>query len=618
MIFALVVLAAACSSGGSDPGISEDGGVPIEDGGGEPVELPPLAIAITAPELGLITSDDTVTISGTTQNAENGVVHINGVVIDVDPDGAWTTTVDLRADPVLNSIIAELERAEDGAIARDRIVVLAGESIADGDFSPESVALRINDTALDEIEPLVGALVGGDLDLADLVPVGTKLIDKECFLDSFLGCLGKATVKIDTPAPSFTDFMIDLDSRTDRVLADIDVQNIRVNVKLKGSGLIPDCDIEMSANRAEFSGVYLLEPDPVEPSFVDVNLDGSLSVQFNGFDLDFGGICDAPIIGDIIQAFLPDVEDLATDAIAAFLRDPDGSGPQDDPISDAAEDALAGISIAGPIGEALMVSLDAPMFVIVEDTAGLTIGSDGRMVLSEPAPGAPDLAASYHIPTEFPVFGPTTPGGQLYGLGICVSPSFFNQLFKTTAEAGLIADEVTELNGVPLTAGTLGALLQAYSALPVDQALKIVIRSDVAPFMTGANGPAGELGELVIPHLVIEVQNADDGMVHNRIAIDISVGLDITVDADTGELAPTLTMPGPGGIQTFVLQNAIGADESLITNVLAPLIGAALPEIGGALESFPLPEFFGLRVEVVETAREGAFYSIYANLAAAD
>ncbi len=604
------VMGTACSSGqGAQKPADLDGG--ILDGGDS---SPAPTVSITSPAPGLFTTEASVTVTGTSEHADDGsTLQVNGEAVPLQPDGSWEATKDVHADPIVNSIFAELTRG-DGVIARDRIVVLGGESFADGAFSPESVAVRVNDTALDQLENVVGALVANDLDLADLVPVGTKLIDSQCFLDSFLGCLGRATVKIDSPAPSFSDFEIGLDSRTDRLLAEVGVQDIEVNIKLSGSGLIPSCGIHLRADQAGFGGTYRLEPDGLDPFLLDVDLDGPIDVSFHGFDISFDGLCDAPIIGNIIQSFMPDVEALATDAIRDFLRDPDGSGPLDDPISDAAEDALAGISLTGPIGDGLSLLLDAPFFVIAEDTAGITIGTDGRVVIEERAPGAPDLNASLHVPTEFPTFGPATPGGLLYDLGICISPSFFNQLLKTMTEARLIATTVTENDGEVLTAVTLAQFLDAYATLPNDLLLELDVGSDVAPFLTGNEGPSGELGQFVLPHLIVEIRSVLDGTVYNRIAIDVTTGLDFTVDPDTNELVIAMTTPSARDVTAFILENRVGADEEIVGNILGPLLGTMLPDLAGDLESFPLPNFLGLRMEVIETARDSGFLSIYARL----
>ena len=68
-------------------------------------------------------------------------------------------------------------RVSDGkTLSRKRIVVIAGQSVADGDFSLDAVALRINDSGLDQLEPLIAS--GVSIDPATLLPVGTTVISE--------------------------------------------------------------------------------------------------------------------------------------------------------------------------------------------------------------------------------------------------------------------------------------------------------------------------------------------------------------------------------------------------------------------------------------------------------
>jgi hypothetical protein len=132
------------------------------------------------------------------------------------------------------------------------------------------------------------------------------------------------------------------------------------------------------------TGNYTLEPAGNPTNDIDVNLiTNPLGVTFSGFNHTFtSGLCDAPIIGDIIQAFLPDIESATTDGIRGFLSDPDGAGPGDSPIAAAIQSTLAGISISGPVGEGLGLMFESPLFQVVEDNTGITLGSNSRFQVS--------------------------------------------------------------------------------------------------------------------------------------------------------------------------------------------------------------------------------------------
>jgi hypothetical protein len=97
----------------------------------------------------------------------------------------------------------------------------------------------------------------------------------------------------------------------------------------------------------------------------------------NSFD---SGVCDWPILGTIIQLVIGDVEPIVEDGLVTNLRDPDGSGPQDAPIAAAIQSTLAGLSIAGSIGTALGITLDAEFNLISENTTGLTYRIDSLRI----------------------------------------------------------------------------------------------------------------------------------------------------------------------------------------------------------------------------------------------
>jgi len=594
---------------------------------GEPSDCGVFSVTITSPAHGVFTQASSVTVTGFISQLPpaQAALTINGNPVAVSPSSTFSTVVPLSASAIFNPIRATVTDTSNNAKAHARVVVIDGPSVADGAYSPQSVALRLNDSGLDDIEPLVADLAGDGLNLADLVPVGTTLVNNQCFIDSFLGCLGRGTVKISTPAPSFSSFGLAMDSMTNFVAGDITVNNIAVNVYLSGSGLVPSCPIGITASQAFFNGDYALQPDAGDPTTIDVNQLGPLDVSFSNFNTSYGGICDVPVIGDIIQAFMPNVQNLTIGAMEDFLDDPDGAGPQDSPTADAIEEALAGVQITGPIGEGLGVNLDAPLFAVNEDNAGITLGSNSRFTVSIgggpgqciPPVGAPNLTRSLSKPTTFPSFGANTPVGNIpYDLGICISPAGFNQLLRSQVECGLLVGSVTEfdLGGgpVPLTAGLLTALIPQMSAFPAATPFRIDIRPTIAPVVTGDPGPGGALTELRISHVIADmVANDGSETVALTAAFDTNVGMNMAFAG--GGLGVSLT--SGGAVTVAVLYNPLNVNEAnLETNVLPPLVDLLLPQLAGSLAGFPLPDFFGLQLGGVEVTANGDFLSLFANL----
>jgi cysteine-rich repeat protein len=581
-------------------------------------------VVITSPANGTFITASSVTVEGVIVSLlpAQASLRINGVTVPVAPNGTFSKSIALDFDEIFNPIRATVTHTGTGSSAHHRVTVIAGDSVVDGELSFESVALRINDSGLDQVEPLVADLAGTGLDLADLVPVGT-VVASDCFIDSIFGCLGSGTVRIVNPPPSFSSFSLAIDSMTNFVAGDITVYDIRVDTHLSGSGLVPSCDIDITANAAFFNGDYGLEPHPSDPTRLDVNQLGGQQVSFTGFDVSYGDICDVPIIGDIIQAFMPDVQALAINGIANFLADPDGAGPLDSPTADAIEQALAGIQITGPISEGLGMNLDAPLFEVSEDDVGITLGCDSRFTTEigtgpgqcVPPPGAPNLTRSYATNTTFPLFGGTTPEQHLpFDLSISISSEGFNQLLKAQTECGLLVTSIDELSGIPLNALLLSALLPEFAIYPPSTPFRIDVQPTLAPIVSGEEGPNGELAELKVAQILISVvQNDGTEAVALQGAIDANIGLELSF-ADGG-LGIGLTPPEPSDIRVAILYNPLGVDESnLENNVLPPLVALLLPDLAGSLASFPLPDFLGLHLEGVEVSRIGDFMSLFANL----
>jgi hypothetical protein len=548
----------------------------------------PVAISVTSPQHGDFVAGPSVEVTGTINKPPNTyAVDVNGVPATVYADGTWSATVPLDHGAIFNNLVAtassELVRT------RARLTVIAGDSVDNGDFSLEGVALRIDECFVRD--PLFGA------------------------------CLGSATVRVANPPPMIDSFSTAFDSQLDQVMADIDLIGLELYVDIDGSGLVPNCGLRISATGTSIAGVYDLMPTAADPSKVDVAQLGNVAVAFMGFDDEFtSGACDLPIIGDIIQLFLPDIEDTTEGGVRDFLNAVDAQG--NTPVAGAVEDALAGIDISGPIGAALGAQLDAPFFQIFEDESGITLGSDVRFLATcAPPPGAPSLSASYSRVDPFPTLGPTTPGqGLPYGIGICISSSGMNQLLRAQTECGLLLTSITELSfgggpPAPLTAGTLAAFVPAFLAIDPATPVRIDLQPTLAPIFSGNPGPKGELAELKLGALRAQMV-PDDGSsdVYLEFSIDATVGVNLALDEASGEFVFQLAQPPASALHVAILNNAIGADETQLETILPSILAFVFPSLASSLASFPVPTFLGLQLSVISTERSGEFISIFADL----
>ena len=590
--------------------------------------------SIDSPAHGAFSQAASVQISGHYTALPPGQVSVkvNGVPAQSvnQSQRTFTHTVALNPTNVFTPVHVVVTNTANGDDVHDRIVLIAGDSVADGDLAPESVAMRVNDSGLDTLEPLVGGLAAGQLDLATILPSGTELLN-ECFL-SIIGCWGRAVVKIANPAPSFNNLTVAFDSKTNAVFGDIGVDNLRIDVDIDGSGLVPDCGLRLTANHLQLTGDYALQPMPGQPTQVDVNLVSPMGVTFTGFQHRFTyGLCNAFLIGDIIQALLPDIQTVAVNGIRDFLGDPDGAGAQDSPIADAIESTLAGVSISGAVGAGLGLNLDAPLFDVTEDTDGVTLGADSRFSVSVgsgpgqclPPAGAPDFAASYATYEPFPSFGPFTPVDTLpYGVGIAISTSGFNQLLRGQTECGLLRTSLTtiDLDGdggappLPLTAGLLALLVPELGQLPANTPLRIDVAPTLAPIVSGNGGPNGELSDLRLAQVLVDIVEPGPETLWLRGALDTRLGMDLDFLPDGSGLAIVIGEPALADLAITIIDNPLGADEAQVEAVLPAVIRPLIPDLAGALSGFPLPQFLGLRLGGVEVSRNGQFLSLFANL----
>jgi hypothetical protein len=487
----------------------------------------------------------------------------------------------------------------------------------------------MNDSGLDKIEPLVASLAGDQLNLASLLPAGTVIAD-ECFIN-VIGCWGSAKVTIANPPPSFGSFSLALDSKSNAVGADIAIRNLRLDIDIQGSGLVPNCGLRLTANQMSLNGDYTLEP-AANPRDIDVNLSGPIGVGFAGFSHQFTyGLCDAPIIGDIIQAFLPDIQQFATDGIKGFVGDPDGAGPQDSPIAAAMETTLAGISITGAVGAGLGMTMDAPLFEVAEDPTGITFGSNASFTVSIgggpgqclPPPGTPNFTASYAPPEPFPTFGANTPVGHVpYGLGLGISSAAFNQLLRGQTECGLMRTSLTsiDLDGpggadpAPITSSLLSLFIPEFGKLPPNTPLRIDIAPTLAPIVTGAAGPSGELSELKLAQVSVDIVQPGPETVWLSGAFDVRLGLAMDFKPDGSGLAMTISTPEAADMVMTIIYNPLGTNEPELEQTLPAVFRPLIPQLAGALSGFPIPQFFGLSLQGVEVSKNGSFMALFANL----
>ena len=606
--------------------------------------VPPPDVVIDSPADGTFTTAASAVVTGHILNrfVNQSAVFINGTQVPLNPDGTFSGTVALDAAAIFNPVLVELKGPSTGDIfARKRQSIIRGSSVPDGGFSTLGVAMRINDTGLDQLEPTVQSLVLSGFNPANLLPNGTLLTTIVQCIGFWIGstCIG-GTVTIRAYADGISTGAIgiglDVAVQANTTQARVTVNNLRADYYTTGIS----CTGYITAATTTITGQY--DQQPGAPSnHIDVNQSGSVGVAFTSFNNTFdGGICNFPLIGDIIQAIIGNVQPQVQSGLIAALGDPDGVGPTDSPIAAAIETALAGIEIAGPIGTGLGVNFLANFNQIAEEDEGgvyaandgVTYKIDGSITSDGPyPPGAPDLAASYAINAALPDYGPAAPtplpNGTQYGIGLGVSPDVFNQLLKAQTEEGLLLSTLTTIDLDPssppgpitITTGLLSFFIPELALLPAATQVKIELRPTSAPLLTGGAGPSGELGDLRIGNLSAEVitTGVQFPALLLKVGVDARTGFTLGYDAPNAALQFNITPPLAGDIGVGIVTNPYHTNEAALTELLQTLIGGLLPQLASSLGSFPLPSFLGLQLTPVEITKNGQFLTIYANLSAA-
>jgi hypothetical protein len=585
---------------------------------------------IVTPKDGAISSGPTVEVTGKLPagSTAGGTLKVNGATVPVNGDGTWSTNV-ARAAGYTTDITVIYTNPNGTTEFRQRRAVVNGPNVADGEFSPDGVGLRFTNTGLDNLGPVIDQLAGGAFDIGSLLLARNPLIDVK---DAFL----TFDVKGNAYEAGIGGASVDASSTATGVKTRVTVEDLYIGVNLNlndGLAINTNCSLELQLPQVIIDNTFDLRP-AADPNFVDVNLVGSPSVNAGTVNYEFiSGICDGDVflIGDIVNALAGgQIQSLIADGFSSQLGDPDGAGPADSPIADAIETALAEISIAGSVGEAVKVNLNAPFTAINETASAIDFRANadffstiGAGPTDCPAvANAPDLGGTYGGSGAFPTLGDTTPAGDPYGLGLTVSSSAFNQLLGSLTECGLLNQEISTISlggpEVPLTSSVLAALIPAFAtALPANTPMKIRVVPTSGPYLTDAAGPNGEPGELVLGNLLLQFIEPRAGVGDIEwltLAVDAPLGFDLAVDPVTEQLAPAISAPPGSAVTTRVVRNNVNAVEPPIEAIFSSLFPSFVSSLGSSFAAFPLPSFLGLKLDVKQVARSGNYWILYSDL----
>ncbi len=582
---------------------------------GCPPSGPPPNLLILSPTQGEFVSGTSVIVTLDVAKSIGSTITVNGTPVVGAPNiGTIDVTVPIDPGQIFNPIIAEFSKGT--IFIRRRVTIVAVDDInshfvADGSLSSQAVGMRIGNTGLAQITPVVESLSAGSLDVSDLI-TGQNPIAQ--------GSMAGINYTANAVEVGFGGFGMTTAATTGQIDMTISIDDFFVELDLE-LGFLGSCTLEISSSTTDITGGYDLQPLASAPSQVDVNLVTPVGVVLGGFNSQFvSGICNDPLIGDIVNLIMgpSQLQALVQDGFETSLGDPDGTGPQDSPLAAAIQTALAGIDIAGPLGAGLGGTFNAPIDQINEDVDGLTLVVDADIHQSTFHPEAPDLPGSLGLAETFPTFAATTPvGGLPYGMAFGISSTAMNQLLKAQIEGGLMIADLTEIDlggfVLALTTTTMSAFVpELLGIYPGTDPFEIHLRPQMAPVFTGNPGPGGELAELAISALQIDLVHVPSGDIPVSMQVDVNLG--INLDLAGGGLSFIAVVPPGASINVTITENEVGTNEGPLIATMQAIFPLLAGTLGDALGAFPFPSLLGMDIATVEISRLGTFLGVFADL----
>ena len=567
---------------------------------------------------GVYTAQPTTTITGdVTVAGGQTLVSLTVNSVDAAVEGKrWSADVPLDGEAIFNAVDV-VATYSSGEVRRERRTVVYGdgdhaEVLPEGATLSDAVGLRVNERSFSKLGPVVKSLT--TFDPSAVAPPGTVFLD-EC-ITQVIFCVVHARAATGGAA-SIQDFSVALDANQGNVRAVVTLSGMHVPVAVNAQvfGAPVNCTMNVDAASITIDGNYALQPDVVDPHFLDVNLVGATPVvTLGGVESDFvGGVCSIPGIEQIVGLFLPDVEQMMRASLTTLLGDADGPGPVDAPVAEAVEGALSQLNIAGDIGSALGLQLDSTLQSADEDPAGIGLRATASFTSDGVAFSAPDLPGSVGFPGDaLGALPSTTPGGPPFDVAVGASATGFNQLLAGETERGLLNVDITSIAGVPLTLKALLDLVGAGGAVTEDRPMVIQLRPEVAPIVTQEDGPGGALGEMLLHGYRATIFTTDDAKVWLELVLDFRTGVGMEMTGDG--LALTFDTPAAGDLDLTVTKNPNNIPPALIDAVFAQLTPQVFGAVQDVLPAFPLPGFAGLGLAPVEISRVGSGFVLFADL----
>jgi len=532
-------------------------------------------VVINSPATGTITNSSSVTVSGQVIGdlSKASVLLINGVPASFNPTtGAFSTSTPLSNDSV-QIVQASVQAFSLGTENTDSVVVLKGSAVGMGTRLNNANANRFNNSGFNAIK---GALVA---------PLTTGLagqIQGQQFNGGTISefSMGTPTTQLGAVGANTVQIVVGL-------------PNFRIRATGIDSGILGiTCNLTLTASLVQITYQANLEPAPPGPGcptggcgMTTIPINTSLQLFNSNPSLDGGflGICS---LGGLVVDINGLIQDGFEDGIAGQL-----------PAQINA--ALGAIDIAGPIGGAIGVEIDALYQSIPEDSNGVTFNVASNVINNSPVPGAPNITQTLNpAPGGAPVFNQTVPGSSTsYDLAFCLSEGFINRFMAALMLAGQFNQSINEIpppgGGDPIPVNT-----EALSFLFADPSYNTAcpncpVTISVAPSVAAVSR-APKTGEnadivLVVPNYRMTAVADNAGSPMPLIAADVTFSVGLLLGADGATISPTVG--DPAVLNFKVVSNSIGADESALANGVIGLFSQFASGLAGLFTQISLPPF---------------------------
>ncbi len=140
------------------------------------------------------------------------------------------------------------------------------------------------------------------------------------------------------------------------------------------------------------------------------------------------------------------------------------------------------------------------------------------------------------------------------------------------------------------------------------------IRPQLPPIVDGRPGPAGELANLELGHLQVDI--VVNGQVQLGLVLNLRMGIDLAMG--DGALVTQVRPPSTANISVAIVENAIGESEQRIQNLMPGLMAFFFPSFAAeAQQTVELPKLLGLSLEPKEVKLVGTCIGVFGDFAAA-